>query len=47
MDLNKPEEFFRMVRLLLDFHSLCKEEKETILLMIDGYRFRAKVREQP
>lgn len=34
------EEWLKMTKLMLDFHSLGKEEKEQILLMMDGYRYR-------
>lgn len=35
------EEWVKITRLILDFYSLSPEKKEQILLMIDGYRFRA------
>ena len=34
------EEWQKITKLMLDFHSLHPTEKEQILLMIDGYRFR-------
>lgn len=35
------EEWQRMTILMLQFYALSSEEKEQILLMIDGYKYRS------
>lgn len=36
------EEWQKMTRLMLDFYALSPENKERIMLMIDGLRFRTR-----
>jgi hypothetical protein len=37
------EEWYAMTRLVLDFASLSEENRERILLIIDGLKYRAAV----
>ena len=36
------EEWQKLTRLMLDFHSLSQEHREQVMLMIDGLKYRAE-----